>query len=303
MKNFFKENKLIIASRASPLAIKQCEVIIKIIKGFETEIMPLRTRGDIIQNKLLSEIGGKGLFIKEVEKSIVKKKAHIAIHSMKDLEWEINDHTKIGAVPIRGSTSDVFISKWENIETVPKNIRIGTSSVRRKAFLLGYNPKFKISLLRGNINTRIEKFLNGEFDAIVLSEIGLKRLGIKVNYFKIPKKILLPSPGQGALAVQCLKNENNLVEILNLINDKNSYLETYCERIFTKTLNGNCSSPISALAKIKKNKILLQGAVAKEDGAIIIKDTLSGNIEDAERIGIRLGLKILEKVKMNGSFL
>ena len=303
MKNFFNDGKIIIASRASPLAIKQCEIIIKILKDFDTKIIPLKTRGDKIQNRLLSEIGGKGLFIKEVEKSVITKKAHIAIHSMKDLEWKLNNLTKIGAVPIRESYSDIFISKWENIENVPKNIRIGTSSVRRKAFLLAYNPKFKISLLRGNINTRIKKFFNGDFDAIVLSEVGLKRLGIKVNYFKIPEEILLPSPGQGALAVQCLKNSNYLVNVLNLINDKNAYAETNCERIFTKTLNGNCSSPISALAKIKENEITLQGAVAKEDGSLVIRDSLSGHKEEAEKIGMNLGLKILEEVKMNGSFL
>ena len=193
--------------------------------------------------------------------------------------------------------------KWKNISEIPNNAIIGTSSIRRKAFLLAFNPSYNITILRGNINTRIEKLSKGKFDAIILAEAGIKRMGIKINYFKIPETILPPSAGQGAIAVQCLKNNNNLKHILQLLNDEKSFLETLCERKFIEKLNGNCGSPISASAIINKDKIKLTVAVAKQDGSIIIKDTISGFYKNAGSVGTTLGLRILSKVQKYGSFL
>ena len=247
--------KIRIASRKSKLALCQVEILKSYFDlGIETEILEVITSGDQILNKSLSEIGGKGLFIKELEKFILDGSADVAVHSMKDMETEIAQNTVISAVLPRGDRSDILLGKYSTLDDLPYNAVIGTSSVRRAAFTKSYRPDLVIKLLRGNVETRIQKLEDGLFDAIILAKAGLDRLKINVGK-QIPSDIMPPAATQGAIAIQSTTNRNNKYEkdlnnyLLN-INDNETYFETLAERSLLKTLDGSCRSPISASAYI-----------------------------------------------------
>ena len=250
--------KIRIASRKSKLALCQVEIVKSYFDlGVETEILEVTTAGDQILNKSLSEIGGKGLFIKELENFILDGSADIAVHSMKDMETEIAQNTQISAVLPRGDRSDVLLGKYSTLDDLPYNAVIGTSSVRRAAFTKSYRPDLVIKLLRGNVGTRIQKLEDGHFDAIILAQAGLDRLKISVGT-TIPKEIMPPAATQGAIAIQSTTNKNNQYEkdlnnYLFSINDSKTYFEILAERSLLKTLDGSCRSPISASAYVLEN--------------------------------------------------
>ena len=255
--------KIRIATRKSKLALCQVEILKSYFDlGIETEILEVITSGDQILNKSLSEIGGKGLFIKELEKFILDGSADIAVHSMKDMETEIAQNTTISAVLPRGDRSDVLLGKYSTLDDLPYNAVIGTSSVRRAAFTKSYRPDLVIKLLRGNVETRIQKLEDGLFDAIILAKAGLDRLKINVGK-QIPSDIMPPAATQGAIAIQSTTNRNNKYEkdlnnYLFNINDNETYFETLAERSFLKTLDGSCRSPISASNSYKNGAIEYQ---------------------------------------------
>ena len=293
--------KIRIATRKSKLALCQVEILKSYFDlGIETEILEVITSGDQILNKSLSEIGGKGLFIKELEKFILDGSADIAVHSMKDMETEIAQNTVISAVLPRGDRSDVLLGKYSTLDDLPYNAVIGTSSVRRAAFTKSYRPDLVIKLLRGNVETRIQKLEDGLFDAIILAKAGLDRL--KINFGKqIPTDIMPPAASQGAIAIQSTTNRNNKYEkdlnnyLLN-INDNETYFETLAERSLLKTLDGSCRSPISASAYIIENdRLKLYGAIARLDGTKVVKSEIVGLKKDAVLLGKNLGTEILSK--------
>ena len=293
--------KIRIASRKSKLALCQVEILKSYFDfGIETEILEVITSGDQILNKSLSEIGGKGLFIKELEKFILDGSADIAVHSMKDMETEIAQNTVISAVLPRGDRSDVLLGKYSTLDDLPYNAVIGTSSVRRAAFTKSYRPDLVIKLLRGNVETRIQKLEDGLFDAIILAKAGLDRLKINVGK-QIPPDIMPPAAAQGAIAIQSTTNRNNKYEkdlnnyLLN-INDNETYFETLAERSLLKTLDGSCRSPISASAYIIENdRLKLNGAIARLDGTKVVKSEIVGLKKDAVLLGKNLGAEILSK--------
>ena len=293
--------KIRIATRKSKLALCQVEILKSYFDlGIETEILEVITSGDQILNKSLSEIGGKGLFIKELEKFILDGSADIAVHSMKDMETEIAQNTVISAVLPRGDRSDVLLGKYSTLDDLPYNAVIGTSSVRRAAFTKSYRPDLVIKLLRGNVETRIQKLEDGLFDAIILAKAGLDRLKINVGK-QIPSDIMPPAATQGAIAIQSTTNRNNKYEkdlnnyLLN-INDNETYFETLAERSFLKTLDGSCRSPISASAYIIENdRLKLYGAIARLDGTKVVKSEIVGLKKDAVLLGKNLGTEILSK--------
>ena len=295
------EFKIRIASRKSKLALRQVEILKSYFDlGIETEILKVITSGDQILNKSLSEIGGKGLFIKELEKFILDGSADIAVHSMKDMETEIAQNTVISAVLPRGDRSDVLLGKYSTLDDLPYNAVIGTSSVRRAAFTKSYRPDLVIKLLRGNVETRIQKLEDGLFDAIILAKAGLDRLKINVGK-QIPSDIMPPAATQGAIAIQSTTNRNNKYEkdlnnyLLN-INDNETYFETLAERSLLKTLDGSCRSPISASAYIIENdRLKLYGAIARLDGTKVVKSEIVGLKKDAVLLGKNLGTEILSK--------
>ena len=293
--------KIRIASRKSKLALCQVEILKSYFDlGIETEILEVITSGDQILNKSLSEIGGKGLFIKELEKFILDGSADIAVHSMKDMETEIAQNTVISAVLPRGDRSDVLLGKYSTLDDLPYNAVIGTSSVRRAAFTKSYRPDLVIKLLRGNVGTRIQKLEDGLFDAIILAKAGLDRLKINVGK-QIPLDIMPPAATQGAIAIQSTTNRNNKYEkdlnnYLFNINDNETYFETLAERSLLKTLDGSCRSPISASAYIIENdRLKLYGAIARLDGTKVVKSEIVGLKKDAVLLGKNLGTEILSK--------
>ena len=293
--------KIRIASRKSKLALCQVEILKSYFDlGIETEILEIITSGDQILNKSLSEIGGKGLFIKELEKFILDGSADIAVHSMKDMETEIAQNTVISAVLPRGDRSDVLLGKYSTLDDLPYNAVIGTSSVRRAAFTKSYRPDLVIKLLRGNVETRIQKLEDGLFDAIILAKAGLDRLKINVGK-QIPSDIMPPAATQGAIAIQSTTNRNNKYEkdlnnYLFNINDNETYFETLAERSLLKTLDGSCRSPISASAYIIENdRLKLYGAIARLDGTKVVKSEIVGLKKDAVLLGKNLGTEILSK--------
>jgi|TARA_B110000259_G_scaffold75303_1_gene88534 hydroxymethylbilane synthase len=293
--------KIKIATRKSQLALRQVDLVTDALgKNVEATILDIVTSGDKTLEKSLADIGGKGLFIKELENVILNDKADIAVHSMKDMETEIAQNTIISAVLPRGDRSDLLISGYSSFDDLPKGAVIGTSSVRRAAFAKSYRPDLIIKLLRGNVGTRIAKLNNGEFDGIILAKAGLDRLNINIGHV-IPKEIIPPASSQGVIAIQStnFKNTNLELNINNLlaeINDKKTYYETLAERSFLGFLDGSCRTPISASAYVtENNNLILDGAIAKLDGTVVIKSSISGLMEDAFLLGKELGKEIVSK--------
>ena len=296
--------KIRIATRKSRLALRQVEIVKTYLrKEVQAEIVEIITSADKILNKSLSDLGGKGLFIKELENYILNDKADIAVHSMKDMETEVAAQTRIAAVLPRGDRSDVLLGKYSSLDDLPDKAIIGTSSVRRAAFLKSYRQDLEIRLLRGNVETRIQKLHEGIFDGIILAKAGLDRLNISEGNV-IPKEIIPPASAQGVIAIQSTENKKNqyekdLNDYLYDINDMNTYYETLAERSFLSELDGSCRSPISSSAYIVDNDYLsLHGAVANLDGTRVIKSEIKGSKEDAVLLGQELGKEIM--IKSNG---
>ena len=298
--------KIRIATRKSELALRQVDIVKSYFgEDVETEIIKVTTSGDKILNKPLSDIGGKGLFIKELEYFILNGFADIAVHSMKDMETDIANNTEISAVLPRGDRSDVLLGNYDSFDDLPDKAIVGTSSVRRAAFAKNYRPDLNIKILRGNVETRIEKLNSGLYDAIILAKAGLDRLNINVGNI-IPNEIIPPASSQGVIAIQSTTNGNNeyqkqLKILFNKINDETAFFETLAERSLLKTLDGSCRSPISASAHfIDSKELILYGAVATLDGTQVIRSKIKGSIKDAIKLGEELGNKI--KVQTNGDF-
>ncbi len=299
--------KIRIATRKSELALRQVDIVKSYFgEDVETETIKVTTSGDQILTKSLSDIGGKGLFIKELENFILNGFADIAVHSMKDMETDIAKNTEISAVLPRGDRSDVLLGNYDSLDNLPDKAIVGTSSVRRAAFAKYYRPDLNIKILRGNVGTRIEKLNSGLYDAIILAKAGLDRLSINVGNI-IPKEIIPPASSQGVIAIQSTTNGNDeyqkqLKMLLNKINDERTFFETLAERSLLKTLDGSCRSPISASAHFTDSKeLILYGAIATLDGTKVIRSKIKGSIKDAIKLGKELGNKI--KAQTNGDFL
>ena len=299
--------KIRIATRKSELALRQVDIVKSFFgEDVETETIKVTTSGDKILNKSLSNIGGKGLFIKELEYFILNGFADIAVHSMKDMETDIAKNTEISAVLPRGDRRDVLLGKYASFDNLPDKAIVGTSSVRRAAFAKNYRPDLNIKILRGNVGTRIEKLNSGLYDAIILAKAGLDRLNINVGNI-IPNEIIPPASSQGVIAIQSTTNGNSeyqkkLKMLLNKINDKRAFFETLAERSLLKTLDGSCRSPISASAHFTNSKeLILYGAIATSDGTKVIRSKIKGSMKDAIKLGKELGNKI--KAQTNGGFL
>ena len=290
--------KIKIASRSSRLALKQTEIVCESLKKFfEIEVVKVSTTGDKLLNKPLAEVGGKGLFVKELERSLLNGDAHIAVHSLKDMEVHIAKDTFIGAIHSRDSRNDVLLGKFKSLSDLPKNAIIGTTSPRRTAFLKYFRNDLTIKLCRGNIESRISKLNENKYDALVLAEAGLNRLDINYSY-KIPIKEMPPSAGQGAIAIQCLNKIKNkkINEIIFSLNDQKAFAETQAERSFIKTINGNCYSPISVSANVIDNKTLsIEAYIINTKGTKMITDKIEGHKTEAITTGELLAKKLIKK--------
>jgi len=275
------KNKVIVGTRTSKLALFQTnKVIFELKKNFrniEFEIKEVKTKGDILLNQTLDRNLDKGFFVKEIQQLIIEEKIDIAVHSLKDLPVENDDRLKISAILKRGNPQDVFLSKnKEKLNLFDKNKVIGTTSLRRKAQLLKINPNLTVKDIRGNVDTRINKMLKGEFDALVMAAAGIERLNLDhhiTEYFNHDK--FLNAPGQGAIAVEHSKNNDRIKEIVKQINHSKSMLCVNHERNFMKTMGGGCNYPIGAYSYFDGDILYLEGIVLSLDGKDYIKDRVS----------------------------
>lgn len=293
---------LVIATRGSALALWQSNFIKEQIErenpACSVSLNVIKTKGDLIQNRPLAEVGGKGLFVKEIEEALLDKRADLAVHSVKDVPMQLPEGLILGCIPKREDASDCFLSnKWHSLETLPQGATVGTSSLRRKAQLLNLRPDLKILPLRGNIDTRLAKLHAGECDAIILATAGLYRLGLTAPFMQpLPFSMLMPAAGQGALGLECREDDYDLLVLLSSLEDRMARVCVSAERSFLKTLNGSCQVPIAAHAQMPDEEtVILQGLVATEDGEKIIKSSASKDASLAEELGVTLASSLLKK--------
>ena len=287
--------KLIFATRPSKLALWQTNYIITALKKIHPDVACeqkiITTQGDKILDRPLPEIGGKGLFTQELESELLSGAVHCAVHSLKDLPVENPAGLTIGCIPARADVRDALISaKGYTVATLPPGASVGTSSLRRAAQILSYRPDVHIESLRGNVDTRLRKAMDGQYDAIVLAGAGLTRLGLENHVTEwLSLNIMLPAPGQGALAVQCRADDATTLELLAALEDAATRSAVTAERAFLSGLGGGCSVPVAAYATVENQIIDLIGLVISEDGKKAIHVSRSGT--DAELLGCDLALR------------
>jgi len=287
------------ATRPSALARWQIGRVIQLLQaahpGLDCSEYVIATRGDRSIAEPLPEIGGKGLFTSELEDALLSGKVHAAVHSLKDLPVEDVPGIVIAAIPERQLVHDVLVSaNGQSLSDLPEGARVGTCSMRRTAQLLAQRPDLSILPVRGNMDTRLRKVLSGEYDAIVLAQAGLIRLGLQEYISEVfPLEIMLPAPGQGALAVQCRTDDPETLELLAAIHDPLTAAAVAAERAFLSHLGGGCSLPVGAFAEKNNGTIILTGAVISLDGKQAIR--LSAVDKEPQKLGERLAELVLER--------
>ncbi|BDG36982.1 hydroxymethylbilane synthase [Saccharococcus caldoxylosilyticus] len=293
--------KIIVGSRRSKLALTQTNLVIEQLKRlgapFEFEVKEIVTRGDKIVNVTLSKVGGKGLFVKEIEQAMLDREIDMAVHSMKDMPALLPKGLVIGCVPLREDHRDVLISKQKKtFADLPSGAIIGTSSLRRSAQILAKRPDVNIKWIRGNIDTRLAKLESEAYDAIILAAAGLVRMGWASDVITeyLSTDVCLPAVGQGALAVECRENDDELREWLQKLNDVNTERAVRAERAFLQQMEGGCQVPIAGYAYIdERNDIVLTALVASPDGKEIYKEMVSGT--NPEEVGIQAAALLSEQ--------
>ncbi|WP_044640606.1 hydroxymethylbilane synthase [Risungbinella massiliensis] len=290
----------VVGSRKSQLALTQTNWVIDRLREADSEVEfeleKIVTKGDRILDVTLSKVGGKGLFVKEIEQALLTKEIDMAIHSLKDLPSVMTEGTILGAVPVREDVRDVLLSKdGVTLEELPSGAIVGTSSLRRQAQILAVRPDLRVESIRGNVDTRIQKMKDGSFDAIILAAAGLKRLSMQdqiVEY--LAPATMLPAVGQGALAVQIRENEPELLSLLQQIHCEKTYLAVEAERAFLHTIEGGCHLPIAAYAQILEDgQVSLTALVGDPSGEKMISDTLIG--EDASELGKTMAQHLIDR--------
>jgi hydroxymethylbilane synthase len=280
--------KIRIGTRGSPLALAQAQQVQGLLGAMETEIVVIQTTGDTVLDRPLADIGGKGLFSKEIDEALLDGRIDIAAHSTKDLETRMPDGIVLAVFLEREDPRDAFISdKADSLDTLPAGSVVGTSSLRRQAQILARRPDLRVESIRGNVQTRIKKLADGEADATLLALAGLKRLGMAdVAAEILEPDILLPAVGQGAIGITCRDGDITALESVAGLNHGPSWNRVMAERAMLAALDGSCRTPIGGLAEINEDGVLtLRGLVAKADGSEIIKATRSGPVSIGEALG------------------
>ena len=290
-----------IATRKSELALWQARHVAEKLEALEgvdaVSLVPLSTRGDEILDKSLQKIGGKGLFIKELEVAMQAGNADIAVHSMKDVPAEMPEGFCIAAVLERANPTDAFLSATSlPFADLPQGARIGSSSLRRQAQLRARRPDVEVVPLRGNVNTRLRKLADGEYDAIILASAGLERLGLDAHITeRFPVEQMLPAAAQGVVGIECLEDRTALRELLARIEDPVSKLTTAAERAVAATLDANCQSPVASYATIDGDTLTIAALVASEDGRTVLREQVTGDAVDAVSLGRAVAARLLEQ--------
>lgn len=295
--------KIIVGSRRSKLALTQTNWFIQQMKDmgapFEFEVKEIVTKGDQILDVTLSKVGGKGLFVKEIEQALYDKEIDFAVHSMKDMPSVLPEGLVMGCTPKRVDERDAFISTGNvKFADLPKGAVVGTSSLRRSAQLLLLRPDIEIKWIRGNVDTRLQKLQDGEYDAIILAAAGLKRLGWSdevVTEYLSPEDCV-PAVGQGALAIECRADDQELIDELSKLSDRDTWVAVEAERAFLVAMDGGCQVPIAGHATISDDKITMTALVAAPDASVVYKEILTGTNADA------LGKELARIVTEQGAY-
>lgn len=281
-----------IATRQSRLALWQAEYVADTLRrarpGLEIEVIPMSTRGDEVLDASLAKLGGKGLFIKELEVAMLEDRADVAVHSMKDVPWDMPDNMHIGAVLQRADPADVLVAGGEVdcLDALPEGARIGTSSLRRQAQLCHTRPDLVIEPVRGNVETRLRKLDEGAFDAIILAAAGLKRLGLGERISgKLDFDECLPAVGQGAIGIECRADHGEVREVLTAVEHLGTRRCVDAERSFAERLQASCESPLAAHAELRDGEMYLRGVVASPDGRRLLRGSVRGGQADGVRLG------------------
>lgn len=289
--------RLRIGSRGSQLALWQANHISALLReqGHEVEIEIIKTTGDKIVDVALAKVGTKGMFTKEIEEALAEGRVDLAVHSLKDLPTDLMKGFEIAAITTRQNPRDVFLSvKYKSVMELPKGAKVGTSSLRRQAQLKAIRPDLEIYPLRGNVDTRIRKLEEGEYDAIILAAAGLFRLG-KTQLVKqvINEEVMCPAAGQGALGIEIREGDVAMRELLQFLNDETSRATTTCERALLNKLGGGCQVPIGAFAESDGKVLHLTAICARPDGTEVIREVQTGS--DPVELGERTGETILRR--------
>lgn len=289
-----------IGTRASKLALAQAQWVRKRISAeypdMEVELVTVRTKGDRLRAKPLSTIGGKGLFVKEIEEALQRKEIDIAVHSLKDIPAELPGDLYIGTIPEREDPCDVIISKDNtSLEELPRGSRIGTSSLRRAAQLLHHRPDLEIVPLRGNLDTRIRKLHSLDIHAIIVAAAGLKRMGLARQITQVlPAHVMLPAIGQGALGLELRLDDQQTGTMMTFLDHYPTRVAVEAERAFLKELKGGCQLPVAGFGRLTDDTLSLDGMVADVMGTKVVRDRVSGLPEEANALGTALAQRVLE---------
>ncbi|MBU1664761.1 MAG: hydroxymethylbilane synthase [Gammaproteobacteria bacterium] len=283
--------KIVIATRESPLALWQAEHVkarlMELHPGLEVELLGMTTQGDQILDSPLSRIGGKGLFVKELETAMAEGRADLAVHSIKDVPMDLPPGFELAAISLRDDPRDAFVSrKYASLSDLPSGARVGTSSLRRQVQLRATYPTLDVDTLRGNVNTRLRKLEEGQYDAILLAAAGLKRLGLDAHIRAIltPEESL-PAVGQGALGIEICAGRPDLMELLAPLNDAETAACVRAERAMSRMLHGGCQAPIGGYAEMHDGRIHLRAFVADLEGIRFYRSEVQGDPSDPEAIG------------------
>ena len=289
-----------LGSRGSKLALWQAEFVqfeVERASARKVEIERIKTTGDMILDVPLSRVGGKGLFVKEIEEALLSGRIDLAVHSMKDVPTDLPPELEIAAITKREDPRDAFLSdKVKRFEDLPKGARVGTSSLRRQTQLLSLRPDLVVLDNRGNLDTRIRKMQEGKFDAIILAAAGLRRLGWEQRITQVlSEEVSLPAIGQGALGIEIRRDDAETRDAVTFLDDRNTSFAVRAERGFLKRLEGGCQVPIAAYGRTDGDALFLRGLVGRPDGSEIVRGSANGTVADPEALGVALAEQLLAR--------
>ncbi|MFP8968629.1 hydroxymethylbilane synthase [Pokkaliibacter sp. CJK22405] len=295
------QTPLRIATRQSPLALWQAyyvrDRLQAIHPGLEVELVTMTTKGDKLLDTPLAKIGGKGLFVKELENAMLEGRADIAVHSMKDVPMEFPQGLGLAVICERENPFDAFVSnQFESLEALPEGAIVGTSSLRRQVQIRALRPDLKLENLRGNVNTRLAKLDAGEYDAIILASAGLIRLEMDERIRQVlPAVTSLPAGGQGAVGIECRTNDERILQLLTPLHHKDTADRVLAERALNRRLEGGCQVPIGCFAELENDQLWLRGLVGSPDGTQVLRAEIRGPRQQAEQLGVAVAEALLSQ--------
>ncbi|MDD6120208.1 MAG: hydroxymethylbilane synthase [Selenomonadaceae bacterium] len=295
-----KQDRILIGTRSSKLARWQADYVAERLReqypGLTVEEKLMQTKGDKILDAPLAKIGGKGLFTKELEQAMLDGEIDLAVHSLKDMPTEVPAGLELAVITKRYEPGDAFVSNtYRSLEELPQGAKIGTSSLRRKAQLLHVRPDLQIESLRGNVNTRLQKLDDGQFDAAILAVAGLKRLGLGTRITEVlPESIILPAVGQGALAIETRCDDAEVKAKIAFLNDAATAKCAVAERAFLARVEGGCQVPVGVYATPAGENLHVEAVIASLDGKRLYRDSVTGPQAEAERLGVELADTLLD---------